>query len=256
MNQFSKDSIEKVISFMDQISQVENDFRKQVLFAFRDTFGFNKSNFWLCDESSNLINPVSLNSIESMNDYLNNYSEIDILVPKSISSRINQKSVIDVLDILTLKEYERSEFYNDFMKKHGLFNNIGLFLYGKGNVVGMIDFSWSKKEFYLSSEDRGCLEVLSKYLSKKVCEIEGNTSGQQIENMSGRKYLSPREKEVLELIRKGLSNKEIANTLFISVNTVKKHSQSMYQKLGVTNRTSLCYEISNTNDNCLYSIKR
>ncbi len=57
--------------------------------------------------------------------------------------------------------------------------------------------------------------------------------------------LSPRETEVVDLILRGLSNKEIADRLFISVDTVKKHSYNVYRKLGVQNRVQLSYFVQN-----------
>jgi DNA-binding NarL/FixJ family response regulator len=48
--------------------------------------------------------------------------------------------------------------------------------------------------------------------------------------------LSEREREVLELLTSGLSNKEIAARLTISSNTVKFHLRTIYSKLGVRNR--------------------
>jgi LuxR family maltose regulon positive regulatory protein len=49
--------------------------------------------------------------------------------------------------------------------------------------------------------------------------------------------ISERELEVLHLISAGLSNKEIAEKLFISLNTVKTHTKNINSKLNVTNRT-------------------
>jgi LuxR family maltose regulon positive regulatory protein len=49
--------------------------------------------------------------------------------------------------------------------------------------------------------------------------------------------LSARELEVLHLISSGLSNKEIAQKLFISPRTVKRHTSSIYSKLNVHSRT-------------------
>ena len=49
--------------------------------------------------------------------------------------------------------------------------------------------------------------------------------------------LSDRELEVLELVATGLSNKEIAEKLFVSVNTVKTHLKKVYEKLEVNRRT-------------------
>lgn len=52
-----------------------------------------------------------------------------------------------------------------------------------------------------------------------------------------RRGISPREYEVLTLIAQGLSNQEIADRLFVSPNTIKTHSSSLFGKLDVRRRT-------------------
>jgi NarL family two-component system response regulator LiaR len=49
--------------------------------------------------------------------------------------------------------------------------------------------------------------------------------------------ITPRELEILELIAKGMSNREIAENLFVSENTVKTHSSRVFDKLGAKRRT-------------------
>jgi two-component system, NarL family, response regulator LiaR len=49
--------------------------------------------------------------------------------------------------------------------------------------------------------------------------------------------LSKRELEVLQLLSQGLSNQEIADQLFVSLNTSKTHISKIYQKLNVKRRT-------------------
>ena len=49
--------------------------------------------------------------------------------------------------------------------------------------------------------------------------------------------LSKRELEVLELMAEGLSNNEIAERLFVSLNTIKTHSSKVFEKLDVKRRT-------------------
>ncbi len=54
--------------------------------------------------------------------------------------------------------------------------------------------------------------------------------------------LTNRETEVLNLLSKGLANKQIAMALGISEHTVKFHVSSIYTKLNVTNRTEAVHE--------------
>jgi len=49
--------------------------------------------------------------------------------------------------------------------------------------------------------------------------------------------ITPRELEILELIATGMSNREIAEKLFVSENTVKTHSSRVFDKLGAKRRT-------------------
>jgi LuxR family maltose regulon positive regulatory protein len=49
--------------------------------------------------------------------------------------------------------------------------------------------------------------------------------------------LSEREVEVLSLVAEGLSNREIAQRLYLSLSTVKVHTHNIYGKLNVNNRT-------------------
>ncbi|MCH5719559.1 helix-turn-helix domain-containing protein [Niabella hibiscisoli] len=52
--------------------------------------------------------------------------------------------------------------------------------------------------------------------------------------------LSGREKEILKLVQIGKISKEIAEQLFISVNTVNRHRQNILKKMSVSNITQAC----------------
>jgi DNA-binding NarL/FixJ family response regulator len=56
--------------------------------------------------------------------------------------------------------------------------------------------------------------------------------------LSGLNSLTAREREVLELLAKGMTNKEIAEALVITPNTVKRHLKAIFEKLDVHTRSA------------------
>lgn len=65
------------------------------------------------------------------------------------------------------------------------------------------------------------------------------------ENLLRQLSISKREHEVLELIAVGLSNREIANKLFVSESTIKTHSSRLFEKLDVSRRTQAVEKAKN-----------
>ena len=55
--------------------------------------------------------------------------------------------------------------------------------------------------------------------------------------MTSPKDFTPREREILLLIRLGKTNEEISTILGVSLNTVKTHIKHLFKKLKVRNRT-------------------
>lgn len=76
---------------------------------------------------------------------------------------------------------------------------------------------------------------------KVVVEKEVRVSNESFvfnEKEAERLGLSKREIEVLQLMAEGLSNQEIADKLFVSLNTVKSHTSNLFSKLDVKRRTA------------------
>jgi DNA-binding CsgD family transcriptional regulator len=85
---------------------------------------------------------------------------------------------------------------------------------------------------------------LSRYYASRPLEQPVKTD---LDSFFEKYGISKREGEIIGLIIKGHSNREIEDKLFISLETVKKHIYNIYKKTGVKNRLQLNYLIRNYN---------
>ncbi len=83
----------------------------------------------------------------------------------------------------------------------------------------------------------GCRQVKEK-ARPKAKRSSGKERGDQ-SLLATRNPLSPRERQILELMRQGKNNQSIAAELGISVHSVRRHATLIYQKLGVKGRIDI-----------------
>lgn len=77
------------------------------------------------------------------------------------------------------------------------------------------------------------------YLGSTICPRALEEYMRRAKNRDQRGLLTPREREVLQLLAEGLTNHEIANQLVISVKTVETHRTNMMRKLNMKSKTDL-----------------
>jgi len=92
----------------------------------------------------------------------------------------------------------------------------------------------------LALDDEGLLyvgQILAAFPSSTSGIQHGKQAGSGTEGQQGPvDPLSKREQEVLDLMARHLTNKEIGAQLFISPGTVKRHTENIYSKLAVNGR--------------------
>jgi NarL family two-component system response regulator LiaR len=81
----------------------------------------------------------------------------------------------------------------------------------------------------------GLLEVLQRAAAGQVTTLESDRRRRRDTARAGSR-LTAREVAVLELVGAGMANQEIADRLYVSINTVKSYIRSAYGKIGVTRR--------------------
>ena len=104
----------------------------------------------------------------------------------------------------------------------------------EAGVTGCLLKDSSPRELIRAIHDvfRGEL-TLHPAVARKLLDLHGQLS----DTKSSHQSLTKREMEVLKLLAKGLSNREIAETLVISEQTARSHVTSILKKLGLTSRT-------------------
>lgn len=133
-----------------------------------------------------------------------------------------------------------------------------VFIYGVSCAVLLFLMKWLEVRFLILSHSMelfiGALAllfmILGIWLARKVYEPKVQTviveKTVEVPNQSfvfneqeaTRLGISKRELEVLELMSQGLSNQEIADRMFVSLNTVKTHASNLFVKLDVKRRTA------------------
>ena len=82
---------------------------------------------------------------------------------------------------------------------------------------------------------------LKQFFVKKYVDIDSTKTEGILEMLTEEYRISKREREIIELILKGKSNKEIEDILCISFSTVKNHIYNVYQKMGINSRGQLMH---------------
>lgn len=157
---------------------------------------------------------------------------------------------VDEMKIKILMRYSPVETYSE------LFGTLCGKLIARASVqkrwLSVIEFTLLKIRFESSRPDREALMASASKLSEiegiKLPFVEFGQAQSDVArssihiksalaNQSLSEPLSARELEILELIAKGMSNQEIANTLFIALSTVKSYNNNLFGKLEVSRRT-------------------
>jgi DNA-binding CsgD family transcriptional regulator len=103
------------------------------------------------------------------------------------------------------------------------------------SIVISLDF------VYLAFWSLIAMSVMGQYLSR--LRVYPDKEGLN-EDLLSRFGISPREREVLELVREGYTNKEIGEKLFISMTTARTHVSHLLEKTGTSSRVELVTKMS------------
>jgi len=117
----------------------------------------------------------------------------------------------------------------------------GGYLIVLGVMASSLTFGWLRAEGQSSRQILfNSIVIVGYNLFSLAWILRFQPPGSPAEPASLERYgITPREREIIELICSGRTNQEIAEKLFISVATVKDHNYNIFRKTGVRNRVEL-----------------
>jgi len=89
------------------------------------------------------------------------------------------------------------------------------------------------------------LAIIARFLERQAINRPPPVDHPRLDDELATFGVTPREVEIIGLVMRGYSNREVEEELFISLETVKKHIFNVYRKLGVKNRVQLSNFIQN-----------
>jgi DNA-binding CsgD family transcriptional regulator len=144
-------------------------------------------------------------------------------------------SAVRLSDVISLRQLCRTRVYETWHQPLSIHGEMETWLPGSPTVNRAFYLARADSDF--SPRDRAVLDLVRPHLG----HIHAHTQlrrhvGTRDEGHDHR--LTDREQEILDLVGCGLTNADVAERLWISPATVKKHLDNIYRKLGVSNRTS------------------
>jgi ATP/maltotriose-dependent transcriptional regulator MalT len=196
-------------------------------------------------------------SLIYLNEYINLKDSVDDV---KIVNKVNQMAVMYETEQketqIELLEKEQEIIQKDNQQKDLIISKNNIYVFSLVIVIilllvlGYFIFLYfrskkreaEEKANTLHQQHQRAMDNLRNKLEQQLETVQNNKINFLINQEQFNKYLlnplSERELEVLDLIADGLTNKEIGEKLFISVNTVKTHILKIYEKLDVQNRTA------------------
>jgi DNA-binding NarL/FixJ family response regulator len=151
---------------------------------------------------------------------------LDIAMPEMDGVQVAQelKKILPEIKVIVLTTHAEDQFIFEFLK-------LGVSGY-------VLKDSASQELIYSIRKSKDGMAFIDPSISKKVMEKFTQVTGGKKDFVDYGK-LSDREKEILQLVAEGNSNKEVAQKLYISPKTVENHKANIMKKLNIHDRIAL-----------------
>lgn len=148
-------------------------------------------------------------------------------------------------DLMPDEERIKTALYKKCYEPFGLHYSIQLNLVYNDLFLGVLTIYRSKEEGDFTSDEMFLVKAFSDHLNLRFYEFytkddkNSSSTSYSITHLASKYNLTNREEEVLQLIFEDMDSDQIADKLFISSYTLKKHLQNLYKKFNVSSKRNL-----------------
>jgi len=180
---------------------------------------------------------------EEAQRYCAYYFDLDPL--KDLNSRLPSNVPVRNSDAVSVTQLKNSEFYSDFLGPLRILNVLGFTIRSNDGFFGGIGLHRPPGRRDFSEKERAILALLAPQVANALSVLRererlgaGGVGKPSIDLYTAmdRLSLSPRQKQIANLVIQGFGNREISERLSISEHTVKRHLQAIYAKAEVNSR--------------------
>lgn len=145
-----------------------------------------------------------------------------------------------VITDINMPEISGIEFTVKLKKEYPNVKVIGMSTFNERSYISQMIQSGADGFLVKSASKEEIEEAITTVMEGKMyLSVDVNMNSQQRKELKNQPVLTRREKEILNLIADGLTNPQIAEKLFISLNTVDTHRKNLLSKFDVNNIASL-----------------
>lgn len=168
-------------------------------------------------------------------EYVGHYYQYDPLHPKYCST--SKQQVIRLVDALNMHSGDNNLRFKKFMNKYDLVDMTEIILLKESRPFAGISLLRTSRFGEFKPHE---ISVINHLQSIMQSSLEYSDDVPEESRHKGKSIsLTPRESQLVELLRQGNTNKTMARQLGISSSTIKGYLDNLYLKLNVSNRTEL-----------------
>ena len=169
------------------------------------------------------------------------YAQLQPLVAGGLLQYVNQ--AVRITDVLPAVRLAQTEYCRNFQARYNIFYELCVPVRSTSGALDWINLHRSRSERNFTSREQEMISLLIPHFSRALCLSDGRPGGAPDNRDSrarlGCPELSPRQREIAFLVTQGLSNREIAERLFIAEQTVKDHLSDIFGQMNVHRRGEL-----------------